>query len=79
MSCGWFCKRLQIDVISEKIKKGRQVGIADSFCVGLIAAGKTVQKGKDNIGDNLINLKSTEILTETIYLHRRIDVFKFLL
>jgi hypothetical protein len=31
-----------INVISKKIEKGRQVGIADSFCVGLIAVCKAV-------------------------------------
>jgi hypothetical protein len=55
-----------IDVISEKIEKGRQVGIADSFCVGFVTVGKAVQKGKDIIGGNLINLTITEILAEPI-------------
>jgi hypothetical protein len=55
-----------INVISEKIEKGRQMGIADSFCVWLIAVGKAVQKGKDLIGGNLINLTITKILAESI-------------
>ena len=42
------------------------MGIADSFCVGLIAVGKAVQKGKDIIGGNLINLTITKILAESI-------------
>ena len=36
-----------IDVIANKIENGRQVGIADSFCEGLVAVGKAVQKKKD--------------------------------
>ena len=40
------------------------MGIADPFCVRLIAVGKAVQKGKDIIGANLINLTITEILAE---------------
>ena len=42
------------------------MGIVDSFCVWLIAVGKAVQKGKDLIGDNLINLTIAEILAEPI-------------
>jgi hypothetical protein len=41
------------------------VGIADSFCVGFIAFGKAVQKGKDIIGGNFIKLGITEILAES--------------
>ena len=42
------------------------MGIADSFCVGLIAVGKAIQKGKDFIGGNLINLTITKILAESL-------------
>ena len=42
------------------------MGIADSFCVGFVTVGKAVQKGKDIIGGNLINLTITEILAEPI-------------
>ena len=42
------------------------MGIADSFCVWLIAVGKAVQKGKNLIGGNLINLTITKILAEPI-------------
>ena len=42
------------------------MGIADSFCVWLIAVGKAVQKGKDLIGGNLINLTITKILAESV-------------
>jgi hypothetical protein len=42
------------------------MGIADSFCVGLITVGKAVQKGKDLIGGNLINLTITKILAESV-------------
>ena len=42
------------------------MGIADSFCVGFVTVGKAVQKGKDIIGSNLINLTITEILAEPI-------------
>ena len=55
-----------INVISEKIEKGRQMGIADSFCVGFVSVGKVVQKGKDIIGCNLLNLGVTKILTESL-------------
>jgi len=39
----------RINVIAEKIEKGRQVGIANSLGVGLVAIGKAVQKRKDVI------------------------------
>jgi hypothetical protein len=42
------------------------MGIADSFCVWLITVSKAIQKGKDLIGDNLINLTIAEILAEPI-------------
>jgi hypothetical protein len=42
------------------------MGIADSFCVWLIAVGKAVQKGKDLIGGNLINLTITKSLAESV-------------
>ena len=55
-----------IDVIAEKIEKGRQVGIADSFGIGFVTVGKAVQKGKDIILCNLFNLGMTELPAESV-------------
>jgi hypothetical protein len=42
------------------------VGITDSFCVGLIAVGKAIQKGKDLFGGDLVDFGFTEILAESV-------------
>ena len=42
------------------------MGVTNSFGVGLVTVGEAVQKGKDIIGGNLINLTITEILAESI-------------
>ncbi|MFO7686647.1 MAG: hypothetical protein R6V60_11190 [Desulfobacterales bacterium] len=55
-----------IDVIAEKIEKGRQVGITDSFGAGFVTVGKVVQKGKDVFRCNLFNLGFTQILAEPV-------------
>jgi hypothetical protein len=55
-----------IDIVSEKIEKGRQVGIADPFCVWLVAVGEAVQKVKNIIGRDLLNLGFTEIPAELV-------------
>jgi hypothetical protein len=34
-----------VDIVADKIKKGRELGIADSFGVGFVAFGETVQIG----------------------------------
>ena len=35
---------IRLDVITEKIEKCRQVGIANALCVGFVTVGETVQK-----------------------------------
>ena len=42
------------------------MGIADPFCIGFVAVGKAVQKGKNIIRCNLLNLGVTEILAEPV-------------
>ena len=42
------------------------MGIADPFCVGLVAVGEAVQKGKDVIRCNLLNLEISGIQAEPV-------------
>ena len=42
------------------------MGIADPFCVRLIAVGEAVEEGKDVIRSNLLNLGLAEILAESV-------------
>ena len=42
------------------------MGIADPFCVGFVTVGKAVQKRKDIIGGNLVDLTITEIQAESV-------------
>ena len=41
------------------------MGIADPFCVRLVAVGEAVKEGKNVIRSNLLNLGLAEILAES--------------
>ena len=41
--------KFRIDIVADEIEKGRELGITDSFGVGFVAVGKSVQLVKDII------------------------------
>ena len=39
-----------VQIVTDGIEKGTNVGIADAFGIGLVALGESIQKSKDIVG-----------------------------
>ena len=55
-----------IQIVTYKIEKGTNVGIADALGVRLVALGESIQKSQDIIGCYLVYLEITEFQTEPV-------------
>ena len=55
-----------IEIVADEIEEGADVGIADTFGVGLVTFGESIQKPQDIVGWHLVNLVITEFQTELI-------------
>ncbi len=55
-----------IQIVTDEIEKGTNVGIADALGVRLVALGETIQEPQDIIRCYLIDLVTSEFQTELI-------------
>ena len=58
--CAAWITKFGIDIVSDKIEKGRELGKSDSLGVGFVSLCEAVQEGEDVFRGDLVNRTITE-------------------
>jgi hypothetical protein len=57
-----WIKKFGIDIVADEIEKGRELGKTNSFGVGFVAFGESVQEGEDVFWRDLVDGSITKFL-----------------